>query len=99
VPEPEPQQQPPPLVRVQAYATAEEDTRIRNAWAAVSTPTNYPAIGHFVLAAVLEKVERLEQELNGGQPFPEPPGGIQRRRGRPPGSKDRPGARQKGSTD
>ncbi|MFG1820611.1 hypothetical protein ACGFIF_43110 [Kribbella sp. NPDC049174] len=88
MPEPEtpPADEPTPkkgLVRIQGYATAEENTRIRNAYAAVSSPSNYPNIGHFVTAAVLEFVERLEREHNDGKPFPTPAGGVKSRRGRP----------------
>lgn len=71
-------------VRIQGYATVEEDARIRNAWAAVSTPSKYPNLSHFVVDAVLQRVAELEEELNGGKPFPTPPGGRPgSRRGRP----------------
>ena len=74
-------------VRIQAYATPEQNARVRNAWAAEMDPDIYPNLSRWILAAVMEKVERTENEKNNGQPFPAPAGGVPKSpRGRPTNS-------------
>lgn len=56
------------------YGTREEDGRIRAAFLAGRDRYGWRSFTAFQLSTILERVEQLEAELNGGQPFaPVPP--------------------------
>lgn len=56
------------------YGTAEDDGRIRAAFLAGRDRYGWRSFTDFQLSTILERVEQLEAELNGGQPFaPVPP--------------------------
>lgn len=56
------------------YGTAADDGRIRAAFLAGRDRYGWRSFTDFQLSTILERVEQLEAELNGGQPFaPVPP--------------------------
>lgn len=56
------------------YATTEDDGRIRAAFLAGRDRYGWRSFTDFQLSTILERVEQLEAELNGGAPFaPVPP--------------------------
>lgn len=56
------------------YGTTEDDGRIRAAFLAGRDRYGWRSFTDFQLSTILERVEQLEAELNGGQPFaPVPP--------------------------
>ncbi len=60
------------------YVTDEDNGRIRAAFMAGRDRHGWRSFTDFQLSTILERVEQLEAELNGGQPFaPVPPKGGQ----------------------
>lgn len=64
--------------RVAYYTTVEDDGRIRSAYMAGRDRYGWRTFSDFQLRTILTRVEELEAELNGGEPFePVPPKGAQ----------------------
>ncbi len=58
-----------PTRKVSYYADDDENGRIRAAFMAGRDRYGWRSFTDFQLATILDRVEQLEQELNGGRPF------------------------------
>lgn len=58
-----------PKRKVSYYANDDENGRIRAAFMAGRDRYGWRSFTDFQLATILDRVEQLEQELNGGRPF------------------------------
>jgi hypothetical protein len=75
-----------PRPQMTAYIASDVQEAARAAvWWTRNQPEGYENLSDLLEDALLEKIARLEQQYNDGQPFPPMPAGKRLRRGRPIG--------------